>query len=421
MRWSHPQGEILRLLESPVRFLVADGTVRSGKSTVLVAGFLLWSGRNFREHMFMLSSKTLRQIRDTLMPVMEEICDEASVHFRHRRNDKIIEVGDNEFYLQDGLDSSAAQRLQGRTLAGALIDEAPLLPQDFLDEAITRCSVPGAKICLTGNPAGGPSHWFARRFMEGTAAVVKSCMLDNLGINAEYISDVTESLSGTALKRRVLGHWAPAVGAVYPIFILDRPPDEPPSWRFVSIDHALASTTAALLWGVWGDRAWVVQEYIHDGYVAGMVDDATLWGDIHLTFNLQSHPVHAVVVDPAALGLKAALKARGVHVVDAHNDVLAGIEHCNAHLSEGRVRIAPHLYHLRGELDSYSWDPIASQRGEDKVIKEHDHAVDSLRYGSVFLSQAWGAGGRSLAVEVVPLRRRKSQWQDATDIRMGGL
>ena len=42
---------------------------------------------------------------------------------------------------------------------------------------MTRCSITGAKICLTSNPAGGPSHWFHRRFCEGGATVIRSTML----------------------------------------------------------------------------------------------------------------------------------------------------------------------------------------------------------------------------------------------------
>jgi hypothetical protein len=32
------------------------------------------------------------------------------------------------------------------------------------------------------------------------------------------------------------------------------------------------------------------------------------------------------------------------------------------------------------EIGSYRWDPKASDRGEDKPIKDNDHALDALRY-----------------------------------------
>ena len=32
------------------------------------------------------------------------------------------------------------------------------------------------------------------------------------------------------------------------------------------------------------------------------------------------------------------------------------------------------------EFGSYIWDQKASERGEDKPVKQHDHAMDALRY-----------------------------------------
>ena len=39
---------------------------------------------------------------------------------------------------------------------------------------------------------------------------------------------------------------------------------------------------------------------------------------------------------------------------------------------------------LAGELAGYRWDTRASERGEDKPVKEDDHSVDALRYAKNF-------------------------------------
>ena len=78
----------------------------------------------------MVSAKTSGQIRDNLMPIMRDVCAEAGVGFKYVFSRKVIEVGDNEYIIMDGLDRSSATRLQGITLAGALIDEAALMPSD---------------------------------------------------------------------------------------------------------------------------------------------------------------------------------------------------------------------------------------------------------------------------------------------------
>lgn len=42
--------------------------------------------------------------------------------------------------------------IQGRTLAGVLLDEVALMPRSFVEQALTRCSVDGAKLWFSCNP-----------------------------------------------------------------------------------------------------------------------------------------------------------------------------------------------------------------------------------------------------------------------------
>ena len=56
-------------------------------------------------------------------------------------------------------------KIVGLTLAGAFLDEAPLMPQDYVDQVGLRCSVEGAKIVTTDNPQG-PLHWFKQEYID---------------------------------------------------------------------------------------------------------------------------------------------------------------------------------------------------------------------------------------------------------------
>ena len=66
-------------------------------------------------------------------------------------------------------------------------------------------------------------------------------------------------------------------------------------------------------------------------------------------------------------------------VIKADNEVLAGIRATASMIAEGR-------YHINldrcpatvKEFYSYVWDEKA--KGEDKPVKENDHAMDALRY-----------------------------------------
>ena len=70
----------------------------------------------------------------------------------------------NSFYLFGGKDESSAALIQGITLAGALLDEAALMPRSFVEQACARCSVQGGRLWFSCNPAG-PEHWFYREWI----------------------------------------------------------------------------------------------------------------------------------------------------------------------------------------------------------------------------------------------------------------
>ena len=48
------------------------------------------------------------------------------------------------------------------------------------------------------------------------------------------------------------------------------------------------------------------------------------------------------------------------------------------------------------EIHGYLWDEKARQRGEEKPLKEHDHAMDALRYLVLTLNSRFRGGKQSL-------------------------
>ena len=61
----------------------------------------------------------------------------------------------------------------------------------------------------------------------------------------------------------------------------------------------------------------------------------------------------------------------------ANNDVLDGIRFTGALIQSGRLRFNSSCVHTFEEFGLYRWDEDAA---EDKVVKENDHAMDSMRY-----------------------------------------
>ena len=47
---------------------------------------------------------------------------------------------------------------------------------------------------------------------------------------------------------------------------------------------------------------------------------------------------------------------------------------------DGTVLVLDKCKNLIREIEGYSWDPKAAEKGEDKPIKKDDHLIDALRY-----------------------------------------
>ena len=107
--------------------------------------------------------------------------------------------------------------------------------------------------------------------------------------------------------------------------------------------------------------------------------------------------ITAVIVDPSAASFIEVLRRRGWMVQKASNDVLSGIRLTSDALKSGKIVICEGCGDCIREMDEYVWD--LDSGSQDRVKKEHDHAMDDMRY---FVSTVLGkkeAGFAACAVE----------------------
>jgi hypothetical protein len=102
--------------------------------------------------------------------------------------------------------------------------------------------------------------------------------------------------------------------------------------------------------------------------------------------------ITAVIVDPSAASFIAVLRKRGWRVQKAVNEVLSGIRRTSDCLKEGRIVICQDCADCLREMDEYVWD--LSSGAKDRVKKEHDHAMDDMRY---FVSTVLREGNTAVA------------------------
>lgn len=366
--------------------LLCDGAVRSGKTVCMGLSFFLWAMRRFQGESFALCGKTGGGVRRNVLEPVAPMLRELGFRLWERRSEGVLWAEfngrRNRFYLFGGRDEGAAGRIQGVTLAGALLDEAALMPRSFVEQAMARCSTEGAKVWLTCNPEG-PEHWLYREWIlraeERNALRLRFRMEDNPGLSSRVRERYRRMYTGDFYRRYVLGEWTAAQGLVYDGFgpaCIGRPEGDGEEFA-ISCDYGTRNPASFGLWAREGAVWYRVREFYHDSRQTGrqMTDQeyAEALEDL-----AGGRPVRAVVVDPSAASFLELLRRRGWPAVKAANDVLAGIRLVARLLREGRIRIAPECGDALREFGLYRWQDGAG--GRDRVRKEDDHAMDDIRY-----------------------------------------
>lgn len=375
--------------------IVADGAIRSGKTVSMSLSFVMWGMERFVGQNFGMCGKTIGSFRRNVLFWLKLMLRSRGYAVTDHRADNLVVISkngvENYFYIFGGKDERSQDLIQGITLAGVFFDEVALMPRSFVEQATGRCSVDGSKYWFNCNP-DGPYHWFKLEWIdkctEKNILYLHFTMDDNLSLSEKIKARYRSMYTGVFFKRYIQGLWAMAEGIIYDMFDVDKhvkPIKEffsllIDSGRYVSIDYGTQNATAYLLWNKGIDGKWYcIREYYYSGREKGIqktdseyAEDLRVW--------LGDTEIKAVIVDPAAASFIAELRKHGYVVIPAKNDVEDGIRLVGTLLNQEKIIFNKSCTNTIMEFASYIWDAKAAERGEDKPIKQHDHALDAVRY-----------------------------------------
>ena len=226
---SDKQKKILAFPYSRYDALICDGAVRSGKTSIMMWAFVRWAMENFSGQRFGVCGRTVDSCtKNIIEPFTAMSLAKERYIIRWRRGDKVMEVRrgavTNYFEVFGGKDEASYTLIQGRTLAGVLLDEVVLMPRSFVEQALARCSVDGARLWFSCNP-GSPHHWFyqewIKRSRERNALYLHFEMTDNPGLSKRTLERYENMYAGIFYDRYVRGLWVAAEGIVYKDFAND--------------------------------------------------------------------------------------------------------------------------------------------------------------------------------------------------------
>jgi PBSX family phage terminase large subunit len=371
--------------------IISDGSIRSGKSLATVYSFFLYTQSMFTN----ANNPTFAIVGQSVGSVRANIIDEIfiplleSLGFNYNYNiaDGLITVGNCKYKLYGAPNERAQNALQGKTLYGAIADEAALYPQSFFSQLIGRCSGlddnnrPG-KIFATSNPLS-PRHYFKVEYIDKCKELnilyLHFLMDDNLSLSEDYKETQKRLQQGVFYKRNILGLWVNTDGLCYPMFddcmivnIL------PPMIEYhVGVDVGDNHATTFVLVGKSKDnKLYVIKEYKENNKIY------SAYAKDFINF-IDGYRIKSITIDSAAASFKRELENNNLRVKNVNKSLIPvsqGIGEIGNFLANGKLFIYKNCTKIIDEFFGYRWDEKSSERGEDKVIKLNDDLLDSLRY-----------------------------------------
>jgi len=374
---------------------ILEGAIRSGKTWCLHPK-ALYCCQYKVEGRKLITGVSKQSIYNNMLTDLFEIVGPRNYHYN--RNSGQLRLCGTDWLVIGAKDEGSEKYIRGLTVGVALCDEISLMPQSFFQMLLSRMSPEGARLYGTTNP-DSPYHWLKTEYLDKPELRSEEIlwsdhftMDDNPNLTEDFVESQKRLYTGFFYKRFIEGLWVLAEGAIYKDSWSDEVvydlKDEPPglrhrgghSQRFVAIDYGTTNPMVFLDIYDDGKLFWVVREYYWDSTVTmRQKTDAEYVEDLEKFIGPANNA--KVIIDPSAASFQAEMVKHGIWHVDADNEVNEGIRITSMLLNQRMVRFCRHtVQNTIQELQTYSWDSKAAQRGEEKPLKIHDHGPDALRY-----------------------------------------
>ena len=385
------------------------GSIRSGKTVASLLAWLIYVATASRGGELVVIGRTRESIgRNIFGPLMDPtLFGPLAKHVSYTTGAPTAQILGRTVHVLGASDRRAENVLRGLTCAGAYVDEATLISQEFWTQLLGRMSVPGAQLFATTNP-DGPSHWLKKHVVDRAEAlgyvVFEFRLEDNIFLDRAFVARVRREYVGLFYDRFILGKWTVAEGSVYdqwnPARHVITASDMPEMTRVIcfGIDYGDQHATRGYLLGIGPDmrtghtgtqRLYVLDEWSPGGGIMGEKS-------AHMKRWLATRPKPAwglpdfTAVDSAALAFKTQIFRDGQPgVMNAQKNVLPGIQTVASLLALDKLVVSDTCAHLIERLPGYVWDPKATARGETAPIKADDDEVDALRYAVYTSRGSW--------------------------------
>ena len=223
IKYSDKQKKFIR---TPLNWLnIVIGAMRSGKTYITNLMFVLQVRTRPVGCKYIMIARTRTALKDNILMDLERIC---GGHFKYS-----IQTGEGKLFgrlvrLTSADNDSAYKVLRGSDWDGALVDEIPMMPENYITMLLTRLiTKPNAFLLATGNPENLKNHIKVNIIDDKRKADKLNYWTFNFEDNPILTEEMKEHLRisftpGSAdYRRNVLSEWCNSEGIVFQQFESD--------------------------------------------------------------------------------------------------------------------------------------------------------------------------------------------------------
>ena len=399
------------ILNSNAPINIWHGAVRSSKTINSIIAWLQFIGES-PHYEFLMNGKTWETLHRNVLRTMFSMLDAGNQDYTYKQGSH-IEIEDKIIWTIGFNDEKATDKVRGMTVGGWYSDETVTAPKSTVEMMINRCSLEDSRIFWTMNP-DSPYHYIYTDFItdktklnSGDVKVWHFTLDDNPNLPSTYVERMKRMYAPDSVhyKRNILGLWVIAEGVIYSRFVESQNtfPHQPyPDYDYyvLSTDYGVSSVTVFGLFGIIrspnGNQYHLLREWYYDAAISGRekTDSELINEAIKL---LPPHqPIDAFYIPHDAASLRAEARTRHHHghrlpVRTYTPNVLNDIREIQTLIYEERFKIHKSCENSIMQAQTYSWDPKAQERGEDKPLKQNDHCPDMWR-GAILGTRHIGTG-----------------------------
>jgi len=389
------------------RVILLAGAAGGGKSRVAaekIHGYL----QKYPGATALVVRKTFASMKNSTLLFLQNEVIGLQAGVKHNKSDHRFEYPNGSVLAYGGMyTEQQRESIRGVGSAGGLdivwMEEATQFDESDYDELLFRLrgrAAPWRQIILSTNP-DGPLHWINLRLILGRGATLYESRFDDNFYNPTDYRETMEQSTGVERKRLFEGQWAKGGQLTYDMW-RDGGPES-----HVTENADYIAGVGSVYWGV--DDGYVGEIDERSGmFKAGSHPRVFLLSQMRsgkLNIFAESYRIEAkaarqiagvvemgypdpefVVVDRSAAALKGELHVGEwgdlswqFYTRNSPPRVDESVKVVREWLSSDkngftRVAVHPRCTFLRGEMSSYTWDPV-----KDKPVKEFDHGPDCLR------------------------------------------